>query len=87
MSLGEVRATVLGAFHTSVGLGALPASLIAGFLWQYFQPAFTFVYGAALAGVSTLLLLFLGFKYDYSRGDETQGNRSGVTGGAIKTGV
>ena len=83
MSLGEVRATVLGAFHTSVGLGALPASLIAGFLWQYFQPEFTFVYGAAMAGVSALLLLFLGFKYDYSKGDETQGNRSGVTGGAI----
>ena len=76
MSLGEVRATVLGAFHTSIGLAALPASLIAGFLWQYFRSEFTFVFGAVMGGASSLLLLFLGFKYDYSSAGERQRNRS-----------
>ena len=72
MSAGEVRATVLGTFHTSVGLATLPASLIAGFLWQYFRPELAFVYGAAMGGLSTLLLLFLAFKYHYSSAGQIQ---------------
>ncbi|TET43324.1 MFS transporter [Candidatus Aerophobetes bacterium] len=72
MSAGEVRATVLGTFHTSVGLATLPASLIAGFLWQYFRPELAFVYGAAMGGLSTLLLLFFAFKYGYSSAGQIQ---------------
>lgn len=52
---GELRGTVLGAFHTSVGLATLPASVIAGILWNY-NPAIPFIYG----GIVTLLaVIFL----------------------------
>lgn len=57
LSPGEMRGTALGTYHTAVGLAALPASLVAGFLWQI-QPSFTFIYGSALALISSVLLLF-----------------------------
>jgi len=37
-----IRDIGLGTFHTAIGLAAIPASLIAGALWQYISP------GAAL---------------------------------------
>jgi MFS family permease len=49
------RGTALGAFHTAVGLAALPASLAAGFLWKV-DPRWTFLYGAALGLVAMALL-------------------------------
>ncbi|MCD6550301.1 MFS transporter [bacterium] len=48
LSTEEFRATALGTFHTVIGVVALPASLIAGFLWQV-NPAFTFIYGAGIS--------------------------------------
>jgi MFS family permease len=45
----DTRATALGSFHTVVGLMALPASLIAGYLWQL-DPSLTFLFGFA-AGI------------------------------------
>lgn len=55
----EIRATAIGIYHTSVGLAALPASVIAGVLWQTRGAKFTFSYGAIMAFVAVLLLLFL----------------------------
>lgn len=52
----HTRATALGVFHAAIGLAALPASIIAGFLWTI-MPEATFVYGAAVAFVSALVLL------------------------------
>jgi MFS family permease len=57
----EQRGTAYGLFHAGVGLAALPASLIAGILWQGLGgwmglgPAAPFLFGAILA----LLAVFL----------------------------
>ncbi len=56
LSVKGIRGTALGVFHTSVGLGALPAGIIAGFLWDYINPSTTFIFGALMALVATLLL-------------------------------
>ncbi len=55
----ELRATALGTFHTTIGLTALPASLIAGFLWQI-NPSIAFIYGAVISIIS--VVLFIVFK-------------------------
>jgi MFS family permease len=50
----ERRATGFGLYHMVVGLGILPASLIAGFLWDHVGPAAPFWFGASMAGVAAL---------------------------------
>jgi len=59
---GKLRGTGLGAFHTAIGLAALPASLIAGVLWEleYLGSDAVFIYGAALGLVAAALLLLTG---------------------------
>jgi MFS family permease len=51
------RGAAFGWFHLAVGVGALPASVLFGVLWDRFGPATAFVTGAALALAATLLLL------------------------------
>lgn len=58
LSSEELRATALGTFHTIIGLVALPASLIAGFLWQI-NPTITFIYGAVISIISVVLFIVL----------------------------
>lgn len=53
------RGTAYGLYHGAVGLAALPASLMAGFLWQI-SPAAPFYLGAALTLVAMMGLLVLG---------------------------
>ncbi len=59
----EQRGTAYGLFHAGVGLAALPASLIAGILWQGlggwsgFGPAAPFLFGAVLALISVVLFV------------------------------
>jgi MFS family permease len=48
-----------GWYNCAVGAGALPASLIFGFLWQSRGAATAFGFGAALAAVASILLLAL----------------------------
>ncbi len=50
----QLKATALGAFHTTIGLMALPASLVAGFLWQTVAELQLLF----MAAQSVLLLLF-----------------------------
>jgi MFS family permease len=45
----ERRGTAYGLYHGVVGLTLLPASLIAGWLWQAYSPAAPFFLGAGLA--------------------------------------
>lgn len=52
----EARASAYGVYHTAVGLTALPASLLTGWLWQAFGAAVAFATGAALAGTAAILL-------------------------------
>jgi MFS family permease len=56
----DLKATALGTFHTVSGLAAMPASLIAGFLWERVSPAATFAYGGTLSLVA--VAAFLVFK-------------------------
>lgn len=55
LSADEVRATALGAFETTTGLAAIPAGLMAGWLWE-FSPAYTFAYGFGLSFMAVILL-------------------------------
>jgi len=56
LSSENLRATALGTFHTTIGLVALPASLIAGLLWQI-APAMTFIYGSVVSIISVVLFI------------------------------
>jgi len=58
MSPSDRRATAFGAYHGVVGLAALPASVIAGLLWDHVSPAAPFWVGAA-GGIIAAALLFL----------------------------
>ena len=55
----EKRGTAYGLFHTAVGITILPASLIAGWLWQLISPSAPFLFGGLLAGLAALLLAVL----------------------------
>lgn len=54
----ELRGTALGAFHTFTGLAALPASAIAGFLWDI-RPEITFIYGATAGFIASGMLVII----------------------------
>ncbi|NPV53735.1 MAG: MFS transporter [Firmicutes bacterium] len=45
---GELRATTIGLHATLVGIGLLPASLLAGLLWNVFGPQATFYFGGLM---------------------------------------
>jgi MFS family permease len=51
------RGTAYGLFYAAIGLTALPASFIAGILWQTFSPAAPFIFGASLSLVASILLM------------------------------
>jgi len=54
------RGTAFGAYHGVVGITLLPASLIAGWLWQAVSPAAPFYFGAALAVLAVIgLMIFI----------------------------
>lgn len=53
----EKRGTAFGMYNGIVGITLLPASLIAGWLWQTISPAAPFYFGAVLAGISAIGLL------------------------------
>ncbi len=53
------RGTAYGLFHGVVGITLLPASVIAGWLWQAFSPAAPFYFGAGLAFLAMIGLLAL----------------------------
>ena len=61
----SMRGTAYGGYAAAIGLATLPASLVAGvlweglFAWRGFGPAAPFVFGAAMAGVAAVLLLVL----------------------------
>jgi len=56
----EKRGTAYGLYHGAIGLSLLLASVTAGVLWEAIDPAATFFFGAAMAGVAILgLMLFI----------------------------
>jgi MFS family permease len=59
----EKRGTAFGLFNFSIGLGALPASIIFGFLYSYFDKIFpgyggtvAFGFGSTIAIISMIFL-------------------------------
>jgi MFS family permease len=53
------RGTAYGLFHSLVGITLLPASIIAGWLWQAVGPAYPFYFGAGLSFLAMIGLLML----------------------------
>ncbi len=53
------RGTFLGLYHTSIGLAAVLASVMAGVLWQTVAPAAPFAVGAGMAFAAAVLMLLL----------------------------
>ena len=60
----ERRATVLGAYTFVLGLAALPASTMAGLLWDRVSHSAPFLLSATLMGCSSLALLIGGQWFD-----------------------
>jgi MFS family permease len=60
----QARASAYGVYHTAIGITALPASLLTGWLWQAFGAGVAFGSGAALAGGAAILLWGLLCKSD-----------------------
>lgn len=53
------RGAAFGWYNFAIGIGALPASLLFGMIWQRVSPKAAFAFGAGLASVAALLLLLL----------------------------
>jgi MFS family permease len=55
----EERGAAYGWYNCAIGIGALPASLIFGVVWERWGSVAAFSLGAGLAGAAALLLLLL----------------------------
>ena len=55
----ERRGTAFGWYNLAIGLGALPASLLFGYVWDHAGPGTAFVMGAALALAAAVGLLIV----------------------------
>jgi MFS family permease len=64
LSTADLRATALGTFHTMIGIMTLPASLVAGLLWNITPThSLTFLFGSAVSVVAVLLFVMLGAQF------------------------
>jgi MFS family permease len=52
----HLRGSAFGLYHLTVGIGALPASLLFGLVWQKFGAATAFGMGAGLAMLASVML-------------------------------
>jgi MFS family permease len=55
----DVRATLIGLHATFTGIGLLPASIVAGLLWNSLGPSYPFYFGGAMGLLAALALWFL----------------------------
>jgi MFS family permease len=55
----EKRGTAYGLYYGVTGLALLPASVIAGYLWQDIAPSAAFLFGATLAIIAAIGMIFL----------------------------
>ncbi len=58
----HLRGSAFGLYHLTVGIGALPASLLFGLVWQKLGPASAFGMGAAFAMLASVMLAGLAVK-------------------------
>ncbi|MGH2369638.1 MAG: MFS transporter, partial [Chloroflexota bacterium] len=59
----SLRGSAMGTYATATGLALLPASVIAGALWDRVGPWAPFAYGAILAAAAALLLVVLPLRH------------------------
>jgi MFS family permease len=52
----EDQGTLFGFYNLLTGIAALPASALAGYLWQNYSPAAVFYFSATTAGIALLIL-------------------------------
>ena len=52
----DLKGTMLGLHSTVAGIALLPASVIAGLLWNIFGDVVPFVFGAGMSLIATVLL-------------------------------
>jgi MFS family permease len=52
----DIKATCLGTYHMSVGIGRLIASILAGALWTFFGVEYAFFYGMVLSVMAATML-------------------------------
>jgi MFS family permease len=62
MAPKDMRGSAFGWYHLTIGLAALPASLLFGWIWMTWSPGCAFITGACLAGVAAVMLLMVGEK-------------------------
>ncbi len=55
----HLRGSAFGLYHLAIGIGALPASLVFGLVWQKSGPAAAFGMGAGLAMLASMMMLML----------------------------
>ncbi|MEG0762616.1 MAG: MFS transporter [Oscillospiraceae bacterium] len=55
----ELKGTMLGLQSTLVGVALLPASVIAGFLWDFCGAAVPFVFGAIMSITAAIMLIYM----------------------------
>jgi MFS family permease len=59
----EARGRAFGLYGMVIGFSALPASVLAGFMWDNFGARMPFYFGSGMALVAALLLLAFAFKF------------------------
>jgi len=68
----ELKGTMLGLQATIAGVALLPASIIAGVLWERIDPAATFIFGASMA-LFAGIILFAGALPLWKKGEKPNG--------------
>ena len=56
------RGRAFGIYNTAIGLIALPASFIAGFLWDRFNPSAPFLFGAIISLIALVFLVIFSIR-------------------------
>ena len=55
----DLRGTAFGIYSFVIGIAALPASILCGFLWQRYSSTVALGAGAALAAVAAIILVLV----------------------------
>jgi len=53
----DLRGTAFGIYNFAIGIGALPASLLMGILWDRIGPGTAFAFGSAMALLASLMIV------------------------------
>ncbi|MBI4163658.1 MAG: MFS transporter, partial [Candidatus Aenigmarchaeota archaeon] len=57
LSTKQTRATAIGVYNLTTGIVYLPASIIAGLLWKYLGPQYTFGFAALVSLIALIVFV------------------------------